>query len=164
MLPFTSPIVTLVLCLCLAALVYYHQRMNGRSGVGWAFVVLLLGVWGLIIYLILNRETLKLPAQRLRGKSLAERIGARDYDSAKARIDRSSLAQPPETATVSPDFLDRELEILLETGELGAARTYLYNVLRVAREMGDHETVEKYKSYRERLRELELSSQWLTGG
>jgi hypothetical protein len=162
--PFTSIPVTLILHVCLAALVFYHQRIIGRSGAGWTFVVLLLGVWGLVIYIIFNRDTLKLPAQRSRGRSLAERIGARDYDSAKARLDRSSLAQPPETIAAAPVFTDHQLERLMEARDLAGARSYLDNILRVAREMGDLETVEKYKSYNAALRELELSSQWLTRG
>ena len=162
MFPFTSPTLTLVLHLCLAALVYYDQRMNGRSGVGWAFLVFLLGVWGILIYILFNRDTLQLAGRRVRGKSLEEKLTSTTYRADKDRPDYSELGLRPLIKIETDGFSDQKLETLLRDSELAAAREYLENILRIAREMGDEDTVEKYKKYGERLTELEQSSRgWL---
>ena len=158
MFPFTSPIVTVALHLGMAVLVYYDQRLNGRSGVGWACLVFFTGGWGFLVYILFNRDTLQLAAQRFRGKSLEDKLESTIERPARIRPDQSELGLPPTIKIEAGGFSDQQLEALMSEGKPSAARRYLENILKVAKEMGDEDTIEKYRKYAERFAELEQSS------
>ncbi len=156
-LPFTAPNFTIIIHIALAAIVYHDSRLNGRSGIGWAFVVFLTGVWGFIAYILLSRDTLKLAAIRFKRKSLKERLTSPTYKPREDRPDRSGHALPPEIKIEPPtdSFIDHQLESLIDEGKLPAARKHLDNVLKVAKELGDEETIGTYERYEQKLNELE---------
>jgi len=55
----------LLLYFALASIVFIDRRMNGRNGWSWGVLVFFTGVVGLVIYIIVNRRTLKFRQQFL---------------------------------------------------------------------------------------------------
>jgi hypothetical protein len=93
---FLRPPFWLVINLGLALLVFRDQRLNGRSGIGWAVFVFFFGIIGLIIYILISTDTLKLSAARAKGKKLSEKLESSTYRKRTPEVDRSELSLPPD--------------------------------------------------------------------
>jgi hypothetical protein len=137
----------------MALLVYYDQRLNGRSGIGWAFFVFFTGPIGLIIYFLLYRDTLELAGRRMKRNMLKDALES--PLPAQKRVDHSSLSAPPSTLSGERGFEDPELEELIKGGNVKEARAYLDRLLDLGRDMGDEDFVAKYEKYQERIAEIE---------
>ena len=161
MIGFISPNISLVLHIALAMLVYHDQRLNGRSGIGWAVVIFFTGLYGFIFYIFFNLDSLKLAAQRFQKKNLIEKISSPIYNERK-KIEKmkSQGGMPSFTPDVSfniEQFQDRDLDELIREGKTGAARKLLDGILKIADETGDFNTMEKYNSYSRKISAMETT-------
>ena len=148
-----APTIGSVVFLAMALLVYYDQRLNGRSGIGWAVFVFFTGPIGLVIYFFLNRDTLALAGARVKRNRLKDALES--PFTAQKRVDHSSLSAPPSTLSGERGFEDPKLETLIGQGRTGEARAYLDRVVGLARDMGDEEFVARYEKYQERIDGME---------
>ncbi len=48
------PVIWIIICILIAVWVYRHAESRGMSGVLWLIIVILLGIIGLIIYLVVR--------------------------------------------------------------------------------------------------------------
>lgn len=161
MFPFTSPTFTLVLHIALAMLVYQDQRLNGRSGIGWAAVIFFTGLYGFIFYIFFNLDSLKLAAQRFQKKNLIEKISSPIYDERKKIEELKShdgmSSITPDFSFIIQQFQDRELDELIRDENIAAARKHLDGILKIAEETGDFNTLEKYERYSRKITAMETT-------
>ncbi len=161
MIGFISPNISLVLHIALAMLVYHDQRLNGRSGIGWAALIFFTGLYGFIFYIFFNLDSLKLAAQRFQKKNLIEKISSPIY------IERKKIEEMKSQGEFSPfsiepsnndgQFQDRDLDELIRDENIAAARKHLDGILKIADETGDFNTMEKYESYSRKITVMETT-------
>ena len=132
--------------LAMALIVYYDQRLNGRSGIGWAVLTLATGPVGFVIYFLYNRDTLDLAAKRHRKDRLKEVLESNTPPQPE-REDRSYLSALPASLTGESPFADPELDALIREGKMDEAREHLDRVLKTAEDMGDTHVAHKYRGY-----------------
>jgi hypothetical protein len=139
-----------VFVIAMAMVVYHDQKLNGRSGIGWALLVLATGPIGLVIYWIYNQDTIALAGSRMKKKNLIEKLGS-NQPPRRDREDRSYLSAPPETLVVEASFSDPDLDALIRDGNISDARQHLDRILKLASDMGDTELASKYEAYAAKL-------------
>ena len=139
--------------LAMVLLVYYDQRLNGRSGIGWAALVLLTGPVGFVIYFLYNRDTLDLAAKRHKKDRLKEALESKIPPHPEPE-DRSYLSALPASLTGETPFADPELDALIREGRIVEAREHLQRVIKLSEDMGDTHLAHKYDWYVSRLEQL----------
>jgi len=153
--------ILIILGIALATIVFIDQRLNGRSGIGWAVFVGATSIFGFILYMIFSMDTLQLSARRLKDRIFEEQISSEVYHPKEKIIDRSEKSLPPVGITV-PGFVDEKLEVYLKYGDYRQAREYIQNIFQLAGEKEDEETPMKYEDYIDRINELDWSDKdWL---
>lgn len=159
MIGFIPPNISLVLHIALAMLVYHDQRLNGRSGIGWAAFIFFTGLYGFIFYIFFNLDSLKLAAQRFQKKNLIEKISSPIYDERKKIEEmKSQGGMPsftPDVSFIIQQFQDRDLDELIREGNIAAARKHLDGILKISEETGDFNTMEKYEWYSRKISAME---------
>lgn len=150
------PTFTGIIWLALAMIVYHDQRLNGRSGIGWAVLTLVTGPIGFIIYFLYNNDTLALAGNRAKKKNLIEKLGSKEPPR-REREDHSYLSAPPDNLVIEPVFSDTELDALIRDGKITEAREHLERALKLAADMGDTEFAHKYEGYAATIERIENS-------
>ncbi len=146
----------------IAAFVMYDQRINGRSGIGWAALMVLTGIIGLIIYWVISSDTDKLVARRHKQANAGER--AISYSNMAKGLPRGlgALSKPPvPTVEVEEkqEFFDEILVMLMRHKDYPQASKHIEKMIRLANKRGEWETLQKYVDLRD---ELDLSGRdWM---
>jgi hypothetical protein len=153
------PTYGLVFNLALALIVYHDQRLNGRSGIGWAAIVFLTSIFGFVAYFFFNRDTLQLAGQRYARRKLKESLESKSPPPRRMDPHPHRVSVTPFGEPVDDGFADPKLDNLVGSGRLKEARAYLDKMLELGRGMGDNRFVEKYGKYEEDLGEIERGGQ-----
>jgi hypothetical protein len=146
--------------LILAALVFYDQRINGRSGFGWAAFIVLTGVIGLFIYWLVNQDVERHLARVQKKKSAGERAVSikNPHESSVDGKHWGDLAKPPVPGEPANEFDDPELQELLEFKHFELAKEHVSRLIKLAEERDDDSARDKFEEYLDRIIELERES------
>jgi hypothetical protein len=142
-------IIGLIIAIAVASYVYSKAEEYGQSGCLWAIFGFLFPLPTIIVFLIVNS-----------GKGGQGRGRGRDEYYTASGVYGGKAAPPPPTAssTPDPDFRDDHLEELITDGRLGEARTYLREMIKMAREMSDMKGVRNYAQYEAKINKAAMSS------
>ncbi len=136
--------------------VYYHAKERGLPAVGWALLVFFTGLLVLLLYYLFARNYE--PLSEIGG--VTDRGFASTYRPGKHYQDRAFMpygAPGPGAETADPDFVDEELERLINEGDLREARRYLNDMMQIAREVHDKKGLLNLRTYEKRIADASKS-------
>ncbi|MFH1676895.1 MAG: hypothetical protein ABIC40_07705 [bacterium] len=139
-----------MLHMALALIVALDRHLNGRSWFLWTVIVFFTGIYGFVIYIFFNRDTLELAARRFTKKKLKENLESA-IPVKRIEKDNSPFPITPFGSETEKVFVDEKLESLIREGRKKEARVYLDKMLGLGKQMGDKEFIEKYSWYEEEI-------------
>jgi hypothetical protein len=142
-----------ILSVVLAIWIYLDAEIHGQDGILWAIIVFFLSIPALIVYFLFFRQGIA-PAEPHRAVNRNEDfLIRRKYLTGEAAEERKSFLYGKEVQAAGtlgrpdPGFEDRELEHLIKSGQIAAARKYLTEMLQMAKEMNDEQGRMNYLQY-----------------
>jgi energy-coupling factor transporter transmembrane protein EcfT len=138
----------------IAAFIMYDQRINGRSGIGWAALMVLTGIIGLLIYWVVSSDTDKLAARRHKQTNAGER--AVSYSNMAKGLPRGlgALSKPPVPNVEEkekPAVFDETLATFMKFKDYPQAKRHIEKMIKLTQKQGEWETRQKYVELRDDL-------------
>ncbi len=131
------------LAILLAIWIYNDAEEHNQDGIVWAIMVFVFTIPALMIYFLFFRQGIAPPVKH---KAIS-----RNEDFLIRAKYASHKSNGSERSQDDTGFSDPELDRLIEAGKLSEARAHLEEMVKIAREMNDNETVRNYSRYRSRI-------------
>jgi hypothetical protein len=157
-------LLSFVLWIALLCWIYSDAEANGYSGCLWAILFLFFNLPALVVYLVFfhgisaprafHRAVSRNDDLLYRSQNRTARLssaGAGQYASGWGNtVEPVSMGRP------DPDFRDETLDRLIAANKLSEARTYMKDMISVAREMNDQRGASNYRQYEQRISQASM--------
>lgn len=156
------PVILLGSGILFAIVVMVDCGSTGQDPVIWGILVLIFNLPAFIIYFAVARLEIS-PTRKHKAISRTEDLAIRAKYTSKGDPDEratmgtmaSKFGGIPESRG-TPGFVDETLEKFLTEGKVGEARQYYEDLIAVAKEMNDRETVRNLRKYELKIKEAQM--------
>ncbi len=147
--PFISAGVVIVILM--AIWIYFDAEIHNQDGAIWLILVVFLNILALLTYLIFFRSARQIISLHKATNRNEDFLIRGQHITGKSGHGKTMAGDMRTTSGLRPDpkFEDLELMQLIKSGKLSKARSYLNDMLQLAREMNDMQGVANYGPYEE---------------
>ena len=131
----------------IAVWLYFDAEEHSMDGITWAVLGFFLNILAVIIYLAFYRGYVGRAREHKAIHGDGDILHWKQFGTDRPGTRASQTGSAPGVLDGDRDFIDDEVEALIEQGQFAKAREYVNDMIKMAKEMNDSQGVKNYKLY-----------------